>query len=63
MEKAIVVVLDLAKTIKKRTEASTEAVDELNQHLRDGWRVKQVAPTSGTDHFMSASLVILERDD
>ena len=63
MEKAIVVVLNVLKAIGKAGEAGSEALAELNQHLDDGWRVKQSCAMGGTDHTQSASLVILERDD
>jgi hypothetical protein len=62
MEKAIVVVVDLAQPVKKRDAAITESLVELNQHLADGWRVKNSSGMSGTAHLLAANLVILERD-
>lgn len=64
IEKAIIVVLDVAKSVKKPSDASAETLAELNQHLNAGWRVKQSFAMGGTGHTMvSSSLVILERDD
>jgi len=63
IEKAIIVVLDVSKSVKKRDDATAEALVELNQHLDAGWRVKQSFAMGGTGHNMvSSSLVILERD-
>ncbi|HUT58448.1 MAG TPA: hypothetical protein VNA25_11440 [Phycisphaerae bacterium] len=64
MEKAIIVVLDVAKALKRRDDAATEALAELNAHLADGWRVKHSFAMGGTGHnIVSASLVILARPE
>ena len=64
MEKAIIVVLDVAQCMKKPERASSDALAELNQHLAEGWRVKHSYGMGGTGHnLISTSLVILERDD
>ncbi len=64
MEKAIIVVLDVAMSVKRRDEASAEALVELNQCLADGWTVKHSFAMGGTGHsLVSASLVILEKDE
>lgn len=62
MEKAIVVVVNLGLTVKKRDAAIAVSLTEINQLLADGWRVKSSSGMSGTAHFLTASLVILERD-
>jgi hypothetical protein len=64
MEKAIIVVLDVAKAVKKKEEAQSDALEELNKHLAEGWSVKQSFAMGGTGHdLISASLVILQKTD
>ena len=62
MEKAIVVVLYVPKAHSKKNKERTESLEELNQHLAEGWRVKHSFAMGGTDSMFAASLVILDRD-
>lgn len=63
-EKAIIVVFEVLESMKKPDVARAKALDELNQHLDDGWRVKQSFGMGGAGNtIFSTSLVILERDD
>ena len=63
MEKAIIVLLDLNKAMMRGGDQSTvEALKDLNDHLNQGWKVKQSFAMGGTGHMVvSASLVILEQ--
>ena len=63
VEKAVVVVLDLRAVVKDRAKAAADALEELNQCLAEGWRVKQSSSMAGADHYYSSCLVVLERDD
>ena len=65
MEKAIVVLLDVAKVFKHREEACADALGELNRHLAEGWCVKHASPMEmgGLEIQRAISLVVLERDD
>jgi len=63
MEKAIIVyvsVIDAYKT-RKRPEALTDALSELNAHLADGWSVKQSSPLGTGSEAAACSLVILAK--
>jgi hypothetical protein len=63
MEKAIIVyvsVIDAYKT-KKRPEALTDALKELDEHLAHGWTVKQASPLGTGSEAAACSLVILEK--
>jgi len=63
MEKAIIVyisVIDAYKT-KRRPEAITDALKELNEHLADGWSVKQSSPLGTGSEAAACNLVILEK--
>jgi hypothetical protein len=65
MEKAIIVLLDVQKAGGRGgDEYTSEALKELNEHLRQGWSVKQSFAMGGTAHILfSASLVILEKKE
>lgn len=65
MEKAIVVVLYALEAHHKRHKKSnerSESLEELNQHLAEGWRVKHSFAMGGTASHFASSLVILDRD-
>jgi hypothetical protein len=63
MEKAIIVLLDLNKAaVRAGDEYTLEALKDLNDHLSQGWSVKQSCAMGGTGHMaISSSLVILEK--
>ena len=63
MEKAIIVLLDLNKAaIHGGVQYTVEALKDLNDHLSQGWSVKQSFAMGGTGHMsFSSSLVILEK--
>jgi hypothetical protein len=63
MEKAVVVVLDVNRAISRDGDkCRIEALKELNDHLSQGWSVKQCAAMGGTGNLVvSSSLVILEK--
>jgi hypothetical protein len=62
MEKAIIVLLDLNAAALHRDQNTSETLKELNDHLSQGWSVKQSFAMGGTGHIaFSASLVILEK--
>ncbi len=62
MEKAIIVLLDLNKAAIRGDQSTGDALKELNDHLKQGWSVKQSYAMGGTGHtVISASLVILEK--
>ncbi len=63
MEKAIIVyisVIDAYKT-KRRPEALADALKELNEHLANGWSVKQSSPLGTGSEAAACNLVILEK--
>lgn len=64
MRKAIVISLEVnALGGKKEAQECEEALQELNQHLEEGWNVIHSFPMSGTGHVMrSATIVVLEKD-
>ena len=62
MEKALLISIDVSKTIKKKDQAEAEALGELNRYLSNGWHVKEIRPSSGTDHFMSCCVAIIAKD-
>lgn len=59
MEKAIIVAIEAAKS--KKEKAREEALDEINQHLSEGWIVKSTSAMSGIALHIATSLVILEK--
>jgi hypothetical protein len=64
MEKAIIVyvsVIDAYKT-KKRPDALCDALQELNEHLANGWSVKQSSPMGTGSEAAACNLVILEKE-
>ena len=63
MEKALIVTYSLANAFKEKNRPAEEAsaLAELNASLADGWRVKATSAFSGTDHHLTAALVILEK--
>ena len=63
MEKAIIVyvsVIDAYKT-KKRPDVVSEALNELNDHLANGWSVKHSSPLGTGSVAAACNLVILEK--
>ncbi len=63
MEKAIIVLMDLNQTTMRGGQYTHEALKDLNEHLKQGWRVKQSSAMGGTGHTaLSSSLVILEKN-
>jgi hypothetical protein len=50
------------KAEKAGSKERVRALEELNQHLQEGWRVKHAYGMGGTDSVYASSLVILERD-
>lgn len=63
MEKAIIVYLSTIEAYreKKRPEACDSALKELNDHLVDGWSVKQSFAMGTGSETSACSLVILEK--
>ena len=63
MEKAIIVYVAIAEPhkIKNRESALTDSLKELNDHLADGWSVKQSYPMGGGSEIAACSLVIMEQ--
>ena len=60
MEKVIIVAINLSKG--KKEEAREEALAELNRLISEGWSVKTSSAMGATAGFMSASLVVLQKD-
>jgi hypothetical protein len=63
MEKAIIVYFSLVDAYreKKRPDAVADALKELNDHLADGWSVRQSYPMGTGSEASACNLVILEK--
>ena len=63
MEKAIIVYVSTtdAYKAKKRPEVLSESLKELNEHLANGWSVKQTSPLGTGAEFAACNLVVLEK--
>ena len=63
MEKAIIVYLSVidAYREKRRPDAVADALKELNEHLANGWSVKQSYPMGTGSETSACNLVILEK--
>ena len=64
MEKALLVTYDLrsAGIEKYKREAEDAAMKDVNEHLNNGWKVKQISAMSGTESCFSTAIVLLEKN-
>lgn len=64
MEKALLVTYDLRSvhSEKHKREAEEIAMKDVNEHLNNGWKVKQISAMSGTDSYFSTAIVVLGKD-
>ena len=65
MEKSIIVYVSLidAYKTKNRPDVLSEALKELNEHLADGWSVKDSSSLGTGSEAAACNLVILEKSD
>ena len=64
MEKAIIVTYDLRSAHNEKSRKASEelALKDVNEHIMNGWKIRLIAPMSGTSGIFSSAIVVLEKD-